>query len=50
MDKRILDLVNDFSAWKGDTYKLAMLVAALQKAIDADKLAELGYPELSESL
>ena len=50
MDKQILDLVNDFSKWKGDTYKLAMMVSAMQKAIDAEKLVELGYTELAESL
>jgi hypothetical protein len=27
MDKRILDIVNDLRAWRGDAYKLAALVA-----------------------
>jgi hypothetical protein len=47
MDKRILSLISDFSQWKGDTYRLAQLVAELQKEIDREKLAET-YPEAVE--
>lgn len=45
MDKRILDLIADFGAWKGDTYRLAVLVAELQKEITREKLTEQGYEE-----
>lgn len=38
MDKRILELVADFQQWKGDSYRLAALVAELQKDIDREKL------------
>lgn len=38
MDKRILELVADFSQWKGDSYRLAVLVAEAQKEIDREKL------------
>lgn len=48
MDKRIVDLVNDFSQWKGDTYRLAALIAAQQKQIDADKLDSAGMPEAAD--
>lgn len=39
MDKRILEIVSDFSAWKGDSYRLAMLVSEKQKEIDQEELA-----------
>ena len=45
MDKRILDIVTDFASWKGDSYKLAVLVAAEQQQIDRDKLAAADLPE-----
>lgn len=48
MDKRILELVADFSQWKGDTYRLAMLVAEAQKEIDREKLVAAGLPEAAE--
>ena len=48
MDKRILALIADFAQWKGDTYRLATLVAELQKEIDREKLAEAGLPEAAE--
>lgn len=38
MDKRILDLVNDFAQWRGNLFTLAALVADLQKQIDREKL------------
>ena len=47
MDKRILNLIADFAQWKGDTYRLASLVAELQKEIDREKLVET-YPEAAE--
>ena len=45
MDKRILDLVSDFGQWKGDTYRLAMMVAVLQMEIDREKLVTVGFTE-----
>jgi len=50
MDKSILAIVSDFSQWKGDTYRLAALVADAQREADKSKLAELGYTEASEAL
>jgi hypothetical protein len=46
MDRRILDLVNDFSQWKGDTFRLASLISELQKEIDREKIA--AFPEAVE--
>lgn len=46
MDRRILDLINDFSQWKGDTFRLAMLISELQKEIDREKIA--AFPEAVE--
>ena len=48
MDKRILALISDFAQWRGDTYRLAVLVVELQKEIDREKLVEAGLPEAAE--
>lgn len=48
MDKRILDLVSDFGQWKGDSYKLAALVAEQQKEIDREKLVAAGHDTAAE--
>ena len=48
MDKRILDLVNDFAQWRGNAFTLAALVADLQREIDRDKLAAAGMMEATE--
>ncbi len=45
MDKRIIDVVSNFGAWKGDSYRLAALVAEEQKQIDADKLDAAEMPD-----
>lgn len=45
MDKRILDIVTNFQLWKGDSYKLAALVAAEQQQIDREKLIAADMPE-----
>jgi len=50
MDKRILELIANFHLWKGDTYRLASLIAEEQKTIDREKLVEAGYPEAAEVL
>jgi hypothetical protein len=50
MDKQILDLIADFSVWKGDTYKLAMLIVEKQKEISRQKLVDAGMQEASEIL
>lgn len=54
MDKEILALVADFPQWKGDSYKLAALVAALaaerQREADRVALVVAGYPEAAEVL
>ncbi len=42
MDKRILDLVNDFAQWRGNPFTLAALEADLQKQIDREKLEAAG--------
>lgn len=43
-----MDVVGNFSLWKGDTYRLAALVAEKQREIDADKLDAAGLPEAAE--
>ena len=48
MDKRILELIADFSQRKGDTYRLAVLIAEMQKDIDREKLVAADYPEAAE--
>ena len=38
MDKRFLDLIADFSLWKGDTYRLVALVLELKAQIYAENV------------
>lgn len=48
MDKRILELIADFKAWKGDTYRLASSICEMQKEIDREKLIAAEMPEAAE--
>lgn len=48
MDKRIIDLIANFAQWKGDTYRLASLIAEQQKEVDRQKLIDAGMPEAAE--
>lgn len=48
MDKLILEIVNDFSQWNGNTFTLAVLVAEAQKEIDRQKLIDATFLEASE--
>ena len=48
MDKSFLDLIGDFSLWKGDVYRLVALVAEKQKECDREKLISEGFPEAAE--
>lgn len=48
MDRSILDLVNDFSQWRGNTFTLAALLVEKQKEIDRQRLVEMGFPEAAE--
>lgn len=48
MDKRIIDLVGDFTKWRGDTYRLAVMIVELQKEIDRETLVNTGFTEAAE--
>lgn len=48
MDPRILDLIADFHSWRGDTYRLAMLIVEAQKEIDREKLTAAGFADAVE--
>lgn len=48
MDKRILERVADFNRWRGDTYKLAALIADLQKQIDREALIAADMVDAAE--
>ena len=50
MDKAFLDLIGDFSQWKGDVYRLVALVVEKQKDSDREKLVAAGFPEAAEVL
>lgn len=41
-------LIADFGQWKGDTYRLASLIAEMQKEIDREKLIAAGFTEAAE--
>ena len=48
MDRSILDLINDFSQWKGNTFTLAALIVEKQKELDRIKVTDAGFPEAAE--
>lgn len=48
MGKEILDLINDFTQWRGNTFTLAALIVEKQKEIDRQRLVEMGFPEAAE--
>jgi hypothetical protein len=48
MDKLIIDIVSDFAAWKGDTYRLAALISEAQKQLDVERLVAAEMPEAAE--
>ena len=48
MDKSFLDVICDFSQWKGDLYRLVALVVEQQKEHDRAKLIAEGFPEAAE--
>jgi hypothetical protein len=50
MDKTILDIIGNFAAWRGDTYRLAMLIVEAQKEVDKAALIAAGFTEAAEIL
>lgn len=48
MEKCLLELIADFPQWKGDTYRLAVLIAERQKEIIRQKLIDAGFEEAAE--
>ena len=50
MDPRILALIADFHLWKGDTYRLAMLIVEAQKEVDRLALIAAGFTDAAEVL
>ena len=49
MDKLILEIIADFPAWKGDTYRLASLIVETQKELDRAAVAVIS-PEAAEAI
>jgi hypothetical protein len=50
VDKALLAIVNDFALWKGDSFRLAALIAEAQRELDRQKVAQAGYPEAAEAI
>lgn len=50
MDKCILELIANFSLWKGDTYRLAALILDCQRNMIRQQLVDAGYSEAAELL
>lgn len=48
--RRLLDIIQDVKQWRGDVYKLAVLVASEQREADALKAEAAGFPELAEQI
>jgi hypothetical protein len=50
VDKAILEIIADFSQWKGDSYRLAAIIVEKQKEIDRAKVESAGFPEAAEAI
>jgi hypothetical protein len=50
MDKSLLDIINDFGAWRGNPFTLAALLIERQKEITREHLIAEGYPEAAEKV
>ena len=50
MGKEMLDIINDFAQWKGNSFTLASLIIEKQKELDRQKLIDSGYSEAAEVL
>jgi hypothetical protein len=50
MDRQILDIVNDFSQWRGNSFTLAKLIAELVKETAATKAEELEGAEIAQAI
>lgn len=48
--KRILQVIESVKEWRGDVYKLAMLIAAEQRETDAQRAEDAGQLELAEQI
>ncbi len=48
MEKCILEVIADFPAWKGDTYRLASLLLERQREAIRQKLIAAGFTEAAE--
>ena len=45
--QKILDLINGFAQWRGNTFTLAALIVE-NRRIDRQRLVEMGFPEAAE--
>jgi hypothetical protein len=48
MDPRILAVIEDYPQWRGDVYRLAMLIVEAQKTVCREQLVAAGLPESAE--
>jgi hypothetical protein len=48
--KEIIELVADFSAWQGNTYSLAVLIAQRQREDDAAIAEANGQQEVADAI
>jgi hypothetical protein len=48
MDKSILDIINDFAAWRGNLFTLAALIIDRHSAMIREKLIAAGHAEAAE--
>ncbi len=48
MDKRILDLINDFNQWRGNPFTLSALIVDLQNRVIKEKLIQAGEDNAAE--
>jgi hypothetical protein len=50
VDKSLLDIINNFGAWRGNLFTLAALLIDRHLEILREKLIAEGYPEAAEKI
>ena len=48
MDRSLLEIINNFAAWKGNPFTLAALIVDRQNEIIRQKLIEAGFSEAAD--
>ena len=50
MDKSLLEIINNFQAWKGNPFTLAALLIERHTELIKEKLVAAGFPDAADTL